>query len=371
MTTANKITVLRILLVPFFVVQMIYYYRGGQEINRWIAFSAFSLASICDGIDGYIARHYNQRTELGAILDPLADKLLLVSALILLSLKNSGFDELPLWLVGTVLGRDAILAIGALVIYYVNDKVRVKPHMIGKLATVLQMICVGWVLLKWDRAVLHYLSLSAVVTAGLSVPIYLADGLSQLGTSPAALPQIAQAGKLPFELERPSLLGAALVMTMRPNIQLKEGDLAPDFSALTNGGGRVALSDFIGKNIALFFYPKDDTPGCTKEACGFRNAHDELERSGVITLGVSIDSVKSHERFAAKHSLPFKLLADEDRAIVKAYGVWGRKKFMGREFDGVHRVTFLIGADGRVKKIWPKVKTATHAQEVLAAVRGG
>lgn len=368
MTTANKITVLRILLVPFFVVQMIYYYRGGQELNRWIAFSAFALASVCDGIDGYIARNYNQRTELGAILDPVADKLLLVSALILLNLENRRFDELPLWLVGTVLGRDAILAIGALVIYYVNDKVRVKPHMIGKLATVLQMVCVGWVLLKWDRTLLTYLTLSAATTTGLSGLIYLADGFSQLGTSPAALPQIAEAGKLPFELERPSLLGAALVMSMRPNIQLKEGDLAPDFSALTNDGARVSLADFTGKTIALFFYPKDDTPGCTKEACGFRNSHDEFERRGVVALGVSIDSVKSHERFAAKHALPFKLLADEDRTIVKAYGVWGKKKFMGREFDGVHRVTFLIGPDGRIKKIWPKVKTATHAQDVLAAV---
>ncbi|MSR66374.1 MAG: thioredoxin-dependent thiol peroxidase [Pedosphaera sp.] len=368
MTTANKITVLRILLVPFFVVQMIYYIRSGDELNRWIAFSAFAVASVCDGIDGYIARRYNQRTELGAFLDPLADKLLLVSALVLLSLGNTPFNQLPLWLVGTVLGRDALLAIGSIAIYYANDKVRVKPHIIGKVSTVLQMLCVGWVLLKWDGAMLHYLALGSALTVSISGLIYLADGFSQIGTSPAALPQIAEQGKLPFELERPSLLGAALVMAMRPNIQLIEGDLAPDFSAETNGGGRVALSDFIGKNVALFFYPKDDTPGCAKEVCGFRNAHDEFVKRGVIALGISIDSVKSHDRFAAKHTLPFKLIADEDRKIAQAYGTWGRKKFMGREYDGVHRVTFLIGPDGRIRKIWAKVKPAIHAQEVLAAI---
>ena len=151
-------------------------------------------------------------------------------------------------------------------------------------------------------------------------------------------------------------------------LNLKEGDKAPDFSALTNGGGKVSLEDFKGKNVILYFYPRDNTPGCTKEACAFRDEFAAFKKKGAVVLGVSTDSAKSHDKFVEKQKLPFTLLADEDKKIVNAYGVWGEKHFMGMKFMGTNRVTFLIGPDGRIKKIWPKVKPARHAQEVLAAL---
>lgn len=155
---------------------------------------------------------------------------------------------------------------------------------------------------------------------------------------------------------------------MAKELKLKEGDLAPDFTAPTNGGGKISLSDFRGKNVILYFYPRDNTPGCTKEACSFRDEFAEFKKKGAVILGVSTDSVKSHDKFAAKFKLPFTLVVDEDKKIVKAYGVWGQKTFMGMNFLGTNRVTFLIGPDGRIKKIWPKVKVAEHAQEILAAL---
>ncbi len=151
-------------------------------------------------------------------------------------------------------------------------------------------------------------------------------------------------------------------------LRLKEGDLAPDFSAPANGGGNISLADLKGKNVILYFYPKDDTPGCTKEACAFRDQFAEFKRRGAVVLGVSPDSAKSHDKFIEKFKLPFPLLADEDKKIVEAYGVWGEKSFMGRKYMGTHRVTFLIGGDGRIKKIWPQVKPDEHANEVLAAL---
>ena len=150
--------------------------------------------------------------------------------------------------------------------------------------------------------------------------------------------------------------------------KLQEGDKAPDFAAATTGGGKVVLSDFKGKNVILYFYPKDDTPGCTKEACAFRDEFAAFKRKGAVVLGVSVDSVKSHAKFAEKFTLPFTLVSDEDKKIVQAYGVWGEKSFMGRKYLGTHRVTFLIGPDGRIQKIWPKVKPEEHAEEVLAAL---
>ena len=149
---------------------------------------------------------------------------------------------------------------------------------------------------------------------------------------------------------------------------LKEGDAAPGFSSATNGGGKISLADFKGKNVILYFYPKDDTPGCTKEACAFRDHFAEFRRKGAVVLGVSTDAVKSHDKFAVKFKLPFTLVADEDKKIVEAYGVWGEKTFMGRKYMGTHRMTFLIGPDGRIRKIWPKVKPEEHVQEVLAAI---
>lgn len=148
----------------------------------------------------------------------------------------------------------------------------------------------------------------------------------------------------------------------------KVGDLAPTFTATATDGSTVRLGDFAGKWVVLYFYPKDDTPGCTKEACGFRDVYAQIQKKGAIVLGVSADSAKSHAKFTEKFKLPFPLLADEDREIVRAYGVWGEKSFMGRNYLGIHRVTFLIGPDGRVKAVWPKVKAEEHAAEVLAAL---
>jgi peroxiredoxin Q/BCP len=155
-------------------------------------------------------------------------------------------------------------------------------------------------------------------------------------------------------------------MTTELKLKLTEGDVAPEFLAATNGGGRISLADFKGKNVILYFYPKDDTPGCTKEACAFRDHFAEFKKRGAAVLGVSTDPVKSHDKFVEKFKLPFTLLADEDKKIVTAYGVWGEKSFMGRKYLGTHRVTFLIGPDGRIKKIWPQVKPEEHAGEVLA-----
>jgi peroxiredoxin Q/BCP len=157
-------------------------------------------------------------------------------------------------------------------------------------------------------------------------------------------------------------------MAKELTLKWQEGDKAPDFTAISNTGGTVSLSDFKGRNVILYFYPKDDTPGCTKEACGFRDHFGAFENKGAVLLGVSTDGVKAHAKFVEKFKLPFTLLADEDRKIVLAYGVWGEKRFMGRKYMGTHRVTFLIGPDGRIKKIWPKVKPDEHAQEVLAAI---
>ena len=152
------------------------------------------------------------------------------------------------------------------------------------------------------------------------------------------------------------------------SLKLKEGDPAPAFTAPTNGGQTVSLTDFKGRPVILYFYPKDDTPGCTKEACAFRDAFADFTVKGAVVLGVSADPVKSHDKFVKKFKLPFPLLADEDKRIVDAYGVWGEKTFMGRRYQGIHRVTFLIGGDGRIQKIWPKVKPEEHATEVLAAL---
>lgn len=160
-------------------------------------------------------------------------------------------------------------------------------------------------------------------------------------------------------------------MAKTPILKLKEGDPAPDFRAGASGGRTVALSDFRGRTVVLYFYPKDDTPGCTREACGFRDGHAEIERAGAVVLGVSPDPVQAHDKFVAKFGLPFVLVADTDHAIAEAYGVWGEKVFMGRRYQGVHRVTFLVGGDGRIRRIWPAVKPETHAAEVLEAVRAG
>src|SRR5215468_7139282 len=144
MTTANKITILRILLIPFFVVEVLYYVKNGNEAHRLAAILSFATAAVCDGVDGYIARRYNQRSELGAILDPLADKLLLVSGIVLLSFDHANLGSIPLWLTGTIIGRDALVLVGLVVVYITVGKVVVRPRVLGKVATVLQMIIVLW-----------------------------------------------------------------------------------------------------------------------------------------------------------------------------------------------------------------------------------
>src|SRR5207253_1387892 len=151
MTTANKITIARILLIPFFITQVLYYAENENDLNRFLALVTFAAAALSDGIDGYIARRYNQRSELGAILDPLADKLLLVSAVVLLSRHDKpSLDRIPFWLTTTIIGRDFIVLIGLAIIHYICGTVKVRPHPIGKVATVLQMTAVLWILLKWS-----------------------------------------------------------------------------------------------------------------------------------------------------------------------------------------------------------------------------
>ena len=187
MTTANKITILRILLIPFFVVEVLYYVKDGHEFHRLLALLSFAVAAICDGVDGYIARRYNQRSELGAILDPLADKLLLVSGIVVLSFdQRPYFDTVPLWLTGTILGRDVLLLLGLVVIQLVVGKLKVRPRIIGKIATVLQMIVVLWVLLKWDKKWLSGWIISAAVCTGISGVLYVWDGVRQLSAHPAS-----------------------------------------------------------------------------------------------------------------------------------------------------------------------------------------
>jgi peroxiredoxin Q/BCP len=157
-------------------------------------------------------------------------------------------------------------------------------------------------------------------------------------------------------------------MAKEIELKLKAGDPAPAFTVATSGGGKISLADYLGKSVILYFYPKDDTPGCTKEACAFRDYFADFKKKGAVVLGVSTDPVKSHDKFVEKYKLPFTLLADEDKKIVQAYGVWGEKSFMGRKYHGIYRVTFLIGPDGRIKQIWPTVKPEEHAAEVLAAL---
>ena len=148
---------------------------------------------------------------------------------------------------------------------------------------------------------------------------------------------------------------------------LTEGDAAPDFAMPTDGGGAVSLGGLRGTQVVLYFYPKDDTPGCTKEACAFRDALPDFSAVNARIVGVSKDSASRHDRFKAKYDLSFTLASDADGSVCEAYGVWVKKQLYGREYMGIERATFLIDADGRVKRIWRKVKVPGHAEAVLAA----
>lgn len=147
---------------------------------------------------------------------------------------------------------------------------------------------------------------------------------------------------------------------------LNPGDPAPQFEALDQHGTTVSLAHFAGKKVVLYFYPKDDTPGCTAEACSFRDGQSDLQNAGYVVLGVSPDSVKSHSKFADKFSLNFFLLADTEKTICQSYGVWGPKKFMGRAYDGVSRETFVISEDGLVERVIAKVDTKEATKQILA-----
>lgn len=146
---------------------------------------------------------------------------------------------------------------------------------------------------------------------------------------------------------------------------LNEGIKAPAFTLPDQEGQEHTLSDYQGSWILLYFYPKDDTPGCTKEACGIRDVWGDYQKAGLHVFGVSADSVAKHKKFVEKYTLPFTLLSDEEKTMLEAYGVWGKKKFMGREYMGIHRVSYLINPEGVIAKVYPKVKPADHAQEVL------
>ncbi len=147
---------------------------------------------------------------------------------------------------------------------------------------------------------------------------------------------------------------------------LKEGDTAPDINAVDQNGEALKLSDYRGKKVILYFYPKDNTPGCTAEACNFRDNYKVLQDRGFAIIGVSADSAKKHQNFITKYELPFPLIPDTEKEVIEAYGVWGLKKFMGREFDGIHRETFVIDEDGKIEKIYKKVKTKEATEQILA-----
>lgn len=150
---------------------------------------------------------------------------------------------------------------------------------------------------------------------------------------------------------------------------LQSGAKAPDFNTTDQDGNKVALKDYRGKKVVLYFYPKDNTPGCTKEACAFRDQFSEFKKKGVEILGVSVDSEKSHKSFVDKFKLPFKLLADTEKKIVGAYGVWGEKSLYGRKYMGTNRVTYLIDEAGHIAAVFPKVKPEEHAREILAQIK--
>ena len=167
-------------------------------------------------------------------------------------------------------------------------------------------------------------------------------------------------------------LESELVRSLQLRIQnivakLKEGDKAPDFTVRDGEGQTVRLRDLRGQKVVLYFYPKDDTPGCTKEACSFRDSFAKFKKRDIEVLGVSFDSEAKHKKFAQKFDLPFRLLADTDRSIAESFGTYGEKKFMGRTYMGIHRMTFLIDEKGKIKKIFNKVKPEEHAEQVLAA----
>lgn len=150
---------------------------------------------------------------------------------------------------------------------------------------------------------------------------------------------------------------------------LEAGVKAPEFELKDSQGNIHQLSDYAGQTIVVYFYPKDDTPGCTKEACSFRDSYQEFKKAGVEIIGISPDDEKSHIKFSEKYELPFTLLSDPDHAVCEAFGVWGLKKYMGREYEGVYRTTYIIGPEGNIKRVFENVKPADHSEQVLEEVK--
>lgn len=150
---------------------------------------------------------------------------------------------------------------------------------------------------------------------------------------------------------------------------LKAGDPAPDFTLTSDGGQEVSLADYRGQKVVLYFYPKDDTPGCTAEACAFRDDHSDIVAAGAAVLGVSPDTIKSHDKFKAKYNLPFALLSDPDHRVADMYGAWGEKKMFGKAYEGILRSTFIVDEEGKIVKVFPKVTPKDHSREVLAALQ--
>jgi peroxiredoxin Q/BCP len=155
-------------------------------------------------------------------------------------------------------------------------------------------------------------------------------------------------------------------LSWRNSMVLEKGVNAPDFELKDSEGKVHKLSDYRGEKLVLYFYPKDDTPGCTKEACSFRDSYADFKKAGVTIIGISPDEVDSHKKFKDKYSLPFTLLADPDHMVCDAYGVWGLKKSFGREYEGVYRTTFIIGEEGQIQRVFENVKPSEHSQEVLS-----
>ena len=151
---------------------------------------------------------------------------------------------------------------------------------------------------------------------------------------------------------------------------LKEDDIAPGFSLPASNGETISLKDYIGKKVVIYFYPKDDTPGCTIEACNFRDDYSEITGAGAVILGVSKDDIKSHNKFINKFDLPFLLLSDESTEMISAYGAWVKKKMYGKEYYGVFRKTYLIDEEGKIQRIWHKVDVKTHSKDIIELIKG-